>query len=147
MRYIVRQFRRPTLILAALYLAFVGLLCGLLPYQPAMIVPRGDFHQMLIGFSPDGRRLATGPRISHLSIVNLNGGPPLPDDPFQFWSVTSGPAPTRIEVTSDLEDQVLLAFARNPAGRRFFWPYVDDLEFRHRLGRVDEFIARSGTLR
>ncbi|HEX4589739.1 MAG TPA: WD40 repeat domain-containing protein, partial [Gemmataceae bacterium] len=117
-------------ILAVLYLAGVGFLSAVLPYRPAMTVPRGDFHQMLVGFSPDGCRLAIGPRISHLSVITSDRGAGLTDDPTEVWDVASSEAPRRLPLSPDLDPDVLLAFGRNPEGRRFFWPYVDDASFR-----------------
>jgi WD40 repeat protein len=131
MRRILRQFRRPVVTLATLYLSGVGILAAVLPYRPARVVPRGDFHQMLVGFSPDGRRLATGPRLSHLSVVNPRRGSGLPDDdPFEIWDV-AGPLPVRVALSSRTDDDdFLFAFGRNPEGRRFFWRFVDDPAFR-----------------
>jgi WD40 repeat protein len=129
MHRLARQFRRPVVFLSVIYLAGVGLLAAVLPYQPAMIVPRGDFHQMVIGFSPDGLRFAIGPRVSHISVVGRGNTLDLPDDPFQVWNTAVSP-PTRCKLPTDVEDQVLLAFALNPTGRRFFWSYIDNPQWR-----------------
>ncbi len=85
---LARNLRRPAVLLAGLYLAGVGVFAAVLRYRPAAVVPRGDFNQLLIGFSSDGCRLATGPQVLHLFTIDGVRGVNLPDDPFQVWDVT-----------------------------------------------------------
>src|SRR5262245_3938035 len=132
MTRLARHLRRPAVLLAVLYLAGAALLAWLLPYQPAMVLPRADGRQFLIGFSPDGQRLAVGPCVSHHSLGGSDGLW-LPDDPFPIWDLTPGRQPSRVAVPTDIEPQVLVALAVSPSSRPFVWPYLDDADWRRRL--------------
>jgi WD40 repeat protein len=123
MRRFLRQFRRPVVILVVLYLACVWLLSSVLPPQPTMIVPRSEFMQMLIGFSPDGRRLAVGPHAYYTTQATLS------EDSFQVWQLDSAP-PSRIDIRDRAKPGFRLAFlCSSPAGRRLFWRYLDEPEW------------------
>jgi hypothetical protein len=59
MRHFARLLRRPLVALALLYVTGVSLLAWLLPPQPRLRFSAGDELPTEVGFSPDGRTLAT----------------------------------------------------------------------------------------
>src|SRR5215207_3035694 len=117
---LTRLYRRPVVILAGLYLAGVGLFAWLLPYRPAMLAPRGDFHQMLIGFSPDGDRLATS--VSVMRFLPGADDQEWPEDPLQIWRIDAG-QPTRVEPRPGIDVRRLARFVVSPAARPLVWRY------------------------
>jgi hypothetical protein len=83
---------------------------------------------MLIGFSPDGRRLATGPRVLHYSTLDVVKDALSPPDAFQVWNVAENRPPERMQLPRVIENNVLQACSVIPSSRQFFWRYLDYAE-------------------
>jgi WD40 repeat protein len=130
----LRRFSHSALIIAiVLYAAGAIALAWWMPYRPAMTISRPSQCNMLIGFSPDGRRIAAGPEWTGISTGDRIAGVPLSNDPFWVWDLTQG-YPLRVGPITGLEPQVLLALAVNPTSRpSMWWRFVDDSNWRTRF--------------
>jgi WD40 repeat protein len=129
------RFRRTLFGLALLiYVAGVALLAFWLPYRPAAVIPwTAESREFLVGFSPDGTRLAVGPRVLHHSVMDENGNLPLPDDSFHQWRVT-GEHPVQLAIPADIDPHILVHYAIDPTARHLAWNYIDDPIWKPAIG-------------
>jgi WD40 repeat protein len=127
-------------LLAGLYVAGVGLLAKLLPYQPRIQFPVDSRPPVIVGFSPDGRTLATTAGVIHLSPTLVDDNSKFMGKPFQFWNVADDRDPTTSLQLSERTDLTLWNLHFNWsefAGRRpVFWECAAIRDCRNRLAQL-----------
>src|SRR3954452_17415273 len=124
MRCLLHQLRRPTVILAGVYLAGAGVLAGTLSPRPlAEFRARltDDQHYELVGLTPDGRMVATTQGGTGLDGRNV---PPSEPDTIWVWSLadaTSRGIATGIADRPPLPTFLFGFIESHPNWQRAFW--------------------------
>ena len=123
MRHLLRQFRRPVVILAVLYLASVGLLTAVMQPRPAVEVCirlTDDRHYKIVGLSPDGRTMATrqdsnGPGGKSIDLTE--------PETIWLWDLAP-PFYRRVESTAVASNSPMLRFSSSYLDKRSNWQRV-----------------------
>jgi WD40 repeat protein len=129
-RRVLRFARSPFGIAGLVYAAATLGLAACLPYRPAIIIPRPDGESFLIGFSPDGNRLAIAR--SHLNASSRTEIEALISQPdlYSIWDLSTG-RPVRSALTTGVDRRVLFALTVNPTTRpSIWWRFLDDPAWR-----------------
>jgi hypothetical protein len=133
-------FRFHCSLLGVAPLIYVAGIIGLafwLPYRPSIIIPRPIADSFLVGFSPDGNRLAIARSRGVASTRTEVDAIVVQPDSISIWDLSSG-QPLRQFIPGDVDRLVLHALTINRSARpSVWWRLVDDPIWR------SQFMARS----